>query len=157
MGLLAKFLRLPRSERRLVIGAALTVALVRLELWTLPLATVRRRVGNSGRNKFGRRQGTVSPSRPGAERISWAVGAAARFVPGGSNCLVRALAAEAMLGRFGYQSQLKIGVGKTPAGQFEAHAWLESEGRTLIGQFDLGRYAEMAGPGASRLSGASRL
>ncbi len=144
MGLRAKFLQLPGSERRLVIGAALTVGLVRLGLWTLPLATVRRRVGN-----FGRR--AVLPSRPAAERISWAVAAAARFVPGASNCLVRALAVEAMLGRFGYQSQLKIGVGKTATGQFEAHAWLESEGRTLIGQFDLGRYTEMAGPGASRL------
>ncbi len=144
MGLRAKFLQLPGSERRLVIGAALTVGLVRLGLWTLPLATVRRFVGNFGR-------WAVLPSRPAAERISWAVAAAARFVPGASNCLVRALAAEAMLGRFGYQSQLKIGVGKTAAGQFEAHAWLESEGRTLIGQFDLGRYTEMAGPGASRL------
>ena|ERR1700688_1207345 len=146
MGLRAKFLRLPVSERRLVISATLTVALVRLGLWTLPLAIVRRRVGKSLR-----RRDPALPSRPAAERISWAVAAGARFVPGASNCLVRALAAEAMLGRFGYQSQLKIGVGKTPAGQFEAHAWLESEGRTLIGQFDLGRYTEMAGPGASRL------
>jgi len=144
MGLRAKFLQLPGPERRLVISAALTVALVRLGLWTLPLATVRRRAGN-----FGRRAGLSS--RPAAARISWAVGAAARFVPGAGNCLVRALAAEAMLSRFGYESQLKIGVGKTAAGQFEAHAWLESEGRTLIGQFDLGRYTEMAGPGASRL------
>jgi hypothetical protein len=146
MGLRAKFLRLPGSERRLVLSAALTVALVRLELWTLPLATVRRRVGKSGLRRH-----TALPSRPAAERISWAVAAAARFVPGASNCLVRALAAEAMLGRFGYHSQLKIGVGKTAAGQFEAHAWLESEGQTLIGQFDLGRYTEMAGPGAGRL------
>ncbi len=142
----AKFLRLSGSERRLVIGAAFTVALVRVGLWTLPLTTVRRTV-----RKFRRSSDAAPASRPAAERISWAVAGAARFVPGASNCMVRALAAEAMLGRFGYQSQLKIGVGKTASGQFEAHAWLESEGRILIGQFDLGRYTEMAGPGASRL------
>lgn len=66
-------------------------------------------------------------------------------MPGGRNCLARALAAELMLGRYGYSSQLKIGVAKTPSGEFEAHAWLESEGRVLIGRFELGRYRELTG------------
>jgi hypothetical protein len=62
--------------------------------------------------------------------------------------LVKAVAGEVMLGRFGYQSQLKIGAGRGPSGEFVAHAWLESEGKILIGQFDLDRYTELAGPGS---------
>ena len=144
MGRAAKFAILSRSERRLVIDAACAVALARLGLWTLPLATVRRIAAGRGRPRA-----SLSP-RPDEERISWAVTTAGRVIPGGTNCLVKALAAQAMLARFGYRTQLRFGAGKTRCGEFEAHAWLESEGRIVIGQFDLGRYAAMSGRGASR-------
>jgi hypothetical protein len=83
------------------------------------------------------------PSRPALERVTWAIEAASHYVPGGSNCLVRALASEYVLGRFGYRSELKIGVAKSAAGEFAAHAWLESEGRVVIGEFELDRYAAL--------------
>ncbi len=144
MGRAAKFVGLSRSERWLLIDAACAVALARLGLWTLPLATVRRIAA-----RLGRPRASLSP-RPVEERISWAVATASRVIPGGANCLVKALAAQAMLARFGYRTQLRFGAGKTSRGEFEAHAWLESDGRIVIGQFELGRYAEMSGPGGSR-------
>ncbi len=147
MGPIAKFLRLPNSERRLIIDAAFAMALVRLALSTLPFRIVRRAVTKAARPRDPR----ALPARPSAERISWAVAASGSHLLGRGSCLAKALAAEVMLGRLGYPSQLKLGVAKTASGEFEAHAWLESEGKVLIGQFDFGSYMELVGPGANNL------
>jgi hypothetical protein len=145
MGPAGKFIRLPYAEQRLVIGAALAVAATRLMLWTLPFRAVRRIVARFEGSR------TTGLERPSADRITWAVAVTGRFIPGGDNCLVKAIAAELMLSRFGYPSELKFGVGKSASGDFEAHAWLESEGRVMIGEFEPGSYSEMVGSGASRL------
>jgi hypothetical protein len=57
---------------------------------------------------------------------------------------VRALASEYVLGRLGYPCELKIGVAKGAAGEFAAHAWLESEGRVVIGEFEVDRYTALS-------------
>lgn len=147
MGPIGKFRRLAGFERRLVVNAAFLVVVMRIALWMLPFDRVRRAAA-----RLGRPRGAGAPLvRPSAERISWAVAASAGHLPGVRNCLAKALAAQVMLGRFGYPSQLKIGVTKTPSGDFEAHAWLESEGCVLIGESERSRYMELAGPGARSL------
>ena len=80
---------------------------------------------------------------PAPDRIAWAIAAASSFVPGGSNCLLRALAAGMMLRRYGYDSALMIGVAKSPQGSLAAHAWLESAGQIVIGDFELDRYVTL--------------
>ena len=72
-------------------------------------------------------------ARPSTDDIAWAVVAAYRFVPGGDNCLARALAAKLMLARFGYRSELRVGALKNDDEDFIAHAWLETEGRIIVG------------------------
>jgi transglutaminase superfamily protein len=69
-----------------------------------------------------------------------------RVVPRGSNCLVRALAAGIVLKRYGYPSELKIGVTRPVSGRFEAHAWLESGGNVVIGGAQLDQYVPLAAP-----------
>jgi hypothetical protein len=49
-----------------------------------------------------------------------------------STCLVKALAASKLLARHGYKSTLHIGVKRTDE-VFEAHAWVEHDGRPIIG------------------------
>jgi len=89
------------------------------------------------------------PSQPGdnrlpATRIAWAVKAASRYVPA-ANCLPRALATQTMLRQRGYPARIYIGLAKAEAGQLEAHAWVESEGKILMGGLqDLARYAPPA-------------
>jgi hypothetical protein len=51
----------------------------------------------------------------------------------GATCLSRALALRFLLQAAGIQSTLWIGVGRSPAVNFEAHAWLEADGRVLLG------------------------
>lgn len=76
------------------------------------------------------------PSRPQREpryspdEVARALERGSRYVAG-STCLVQALAGQWLLQREGYAPQLRIGVSKSEG--FEAHAWLELEGKVVIG------------------------
>jgi len=140
---LARFLALPSTEQRLVLAAAGLLAGVRVGLWVLPFRRVHGAVGalaNDPRLRTG---------QPSVERIVWAVGAADCLVPR-TNCLVRALAAHALLGRHGHVSRLKLGVAGGGGRDFEAHAWLEHDGRVVIGGPVDARYVSLSALGAPR-------
>lgn len=64
------------------------------------------------------------------EELADALLRGSRYVPG-STCLVQALAGQWLLLGEGYSPELRIGV--STANGFEAHAWLELEGKVLIG------------------------
>jgi hypothetical protein len=85
----------------------------------------------------------VAGRRPPSASLAWAVRAASRRVPRAS-CLTQALALEGLLAEFGQQGVVRIGVARGPDGTFEAHAWLEHDGRVLIGEVpDMDRFAVM--------------
>jgi len=136
----AKFFALPRSERALILRTFAPLIAMRVAMWTLPFARVSRISDAMSRPMRADRSGT----RPTPARIAWAVAALSRVVPGAGNCLVRALATGIVLKRYGYSSELKIGVMKPADGGFEAHAWLESGGNVVIGNFQLDRYVPLA-------------
>jgi hypothetical protein len=144
---LAKFARLPRGERMLLARAWTEIAMMRIATWTLPYSRVRAIVV---RRSAAHAAAAATP--PERERIAWAIIVASAYVPGGRNCLVRALATEAMLGRFGYDGELKIGVAHTADGQLRAHAWLESAGRPIVGDFDLDNYVMLTANRAGKPS-----
>jgi hypothetical protein len=132
---LRRFASLPAEDRRRFLVALPVVATVRAALWILPFGKLRAAIARHVRRRSG------SPARsPGeADRIAWSVGSAARFVPK-ATCLTQALAGEVLLRRAGYPADVKIGVAKDPAGKLEAHAWIESGGRVVIGDHDLHRF-----------------
>jgi hypothetical protein len=135
---LTRFLQLPPCKRRLLIQAAVLLALIRAGLWFLPfevLLRLTRRIG--------------APARPGhgggvpVGSIIWAVRRASRLVPG-ATCLTQALVGRVLLARAGHLSELRIGVRKSPVAGFEAHAWLEHGGEVVLGELDdLSRYVPM--------------
>lgn len=126
-GSLSKFLQLPGSDRRLLVRSGLVLVVARVALWLLPLEVARRFLAR------------LTKPRPAAtataERIGWAVSVASRLVPQ-ATCLPQALAAEALLAQDRHPVVLRIGVVKTDAGRIEGHAWVESEGRIVIGDLD---------------------
>lgn len=92
------------------------------------------------------------PSNPSDPRLLsvrqtlWAVDRASWFVPGKCTCLHRALAARILLSRSGHPSRLHIGGRLDPSKGFEAHAWLEIDGRVVLGALpDLDTYREFEG------------
>ena len=138
---LVKFCRLDGADRRLLLEAAVTVLGVRLALWALPLGRLRRLANRHG-SAATKRGGQVDP-----ERLAWAVAAAARRVPAAS-CLTQALALHLLCQRSGVATQLQIGVTRDPGGVFRAHAWVERNGKVLIGNFwELGAFAPLPSVG----------
>lgn len=79
---------------------------------------------------------------PVPERTAWAVHVASRGVPG-STCLSRALALQWLLARHGYRSRLRLGVARPDRSVLAAHAWVELDGRVLIGDDDLERFVRL--------------
>ena len=118
--------RLPAQERRLYLRALATVAGIRVALTVLPSRLIIRAVVR------------LSSARPGVRRsldprgIARAVERVSRHVPG-ATCLTQALAAHLLLWKHGHASRLCLGVARTDVGDFRAHAWLESQGRIVIG------------------------
>jgi hypothetical protein len=134
-----KFLRLPPSDRRLLVTAALTQAAIRLGLALLPYRRVRRLVDHLARTSSRRRPAaTASP-----ERIAWAVARAGRSVPGAA-CLTQALAAQLLLERRGHPARVRVGVSRSKGAGLLAHAWLESGGRIVLGGTNLTQYTPLA-------------
>lgn len=74
-------------------------------------------------------------------KIIWAVNVSSKYMPGKVKCLARALTTEFLMNRLGYYPELRIGIAKGETGKLEAHAWIESQGKVLIGQLeDLARF-----------------
>ena len=132
----AKFCALPMCERWTLLRSTLTLWRAWFALRTSSFAHVRALAS-------GPATGLASSGRPTPARIAWAVAAASPLVPGGSNCLLRAIAAGLMLRQYGYDAALIIGVAKPPDGGLAAHAWLESAGEVVIGGFELERYVTL--------------
>ena len=140
MGRLRSWLRLPARERRSVLAALGAVIAVRVLLWLLPYRLVLRTVHVTARSPRGR----PAASDGVAHRIARDVGRAARVVPRAS-CLVQALAGEWLMVRAGAPVALRYGVAFGERG-FEAHAWLESDGRVILGGEEAARFAPLRSP-----------
>lgn len=129
-----QFLRLPVADQWLLAQAALTLAAMKLALRWLPLRLTQRTLAKVGRLR--------SPFGLGSlERSVWAVSTAGALVPGGSNCLVRALTLQTLLAQRGVVTEVRIGFAQESGRLVEGHAWLELEGHVILGDLtDLERF-----------------
>jgi Transglutaminase-like superfamily len=132
---LHKFFRLPRSERWLLIKAALLLGLIRIGLRLLPFQTLRQLLDSASKSR--------AVNQLSSDRIAWAVTAASRYVLGDKPCLTQALAVQLLLKRQGYPASLRIGVAREGRGELQAHAWVESQDRVVVGGGELSRYTPL--------------
>ncbi len=119
------FLKRPLPEKKLLLKALLYVWGVKSGLRLLPFKTmltlIQRVPINSGPTSFALNQ------------LLGAMDTAGRNVPR-ATCLVRAMAGQALLARYGHPTDLRIGVLKDQSEKrVKAHAWLESQGLVLLG------------------------
>jgi Transglutaminase-like superfamily len=141
MGLLSKFLSLPAADRGLLVKGMLWVWMVRIVLWLLPFRLVRQLLAGLA-DEFG---GSQTRGPIFLDRVVWAVMVASRYTPA-ATCLTQALATKVLLSRNGYHAVVRIGVARSEAGEFQAHAWVESNGSVVIGgsESSLKRYTPLA-------------
>jgi hypothetical protein len=122
MSPLHKWLRLAPSQRWLLLRAWLLLGTIRVALWLLPFRVVQSLLA----------QPNPSSRSVEIEQIGWAVTVAAAYLPF-ARCLPQALAAQTLLLRHGYAADLRIGVARDFGDRLEAHAWVECDGRIVIG------------------------
>ena len=123
-----KFLQLPATDQALLMRSTVTLGAIRMGLWLLPHRLLRCILSAMTRRKTPSRGAQALP-----DRIAWAVMVASRYIPSTATCLPRALAAHVLLARSGHAAQLRVGVTRGADGAFEAHAWVESGEKILVG------------------------
>lgn len=131
------FLRRPAAEKWLLGRTWLFLLVVRAALVLASFARVRRWFERWNARPPARLRGRTRRST-----LVWAVRTAGRYVPSSRPCLTQALVLDSYLRRRGYPSRIALGVARG-AGRLEAHAWVESEGRVVLGGEDLARYVEL--------------
>ncbi|MBI5247976.1 MAG: lasso peptide biosynthesis B2 protein [Desulfomonile tiedjei] len=147
MRALRKLLALSGYDRILIVSTAAALSGIWIGLRLFPFGKVLETVDRLSTRVSPRKSG----SRWGPDRIVWAVLAVSRYSPLSFSCLVQALAAKITLSRQGYPVIVRIGVAPTDGGPLRAHAWLEYNGRIVIGDkcregfrplpcFDRGQY-----------------
>ncbi len=132
---LRKFLHLTSRDRRLLITAVFLLGTIRLGLRFIPFRTVQRIVGHRAQAPTSSHQ----IDQPSIEQLVWAVKVASQYVPK-ATCLTQALATQIVLGRHGYSTQLCIGAARTQERRLEAHAWVENQGKVVVGGGETSRY-----------------
>ena len=130
------FWRLSLADRRLLIRSLILVGGFRLGVWLLPFRTLQTLLNRMPQQHWF----AIGITKIG--RITWAVAAASRYVPS-ATCLVQALAARTLLRMEGFPAHLHIGVAKESGQDFQAHAWVESQGSVVTGGAESDRYASL--------------
>jgi len=128
IGTLSRIARLDSDRRWLLAEAVVILAAMNVLVRAQPAGWIHRR-------RIKRLRSAPSDS------IVWAVRAAAGHLPG-STCLTSALTAHMMLTRRGYAAVVRFGVAP-PGGRRGTplfHAWLECDGRAVIGAESLESY-----------------
>ena len=137
-----RFLRtlhaLPPSDRRLLLKAALLLAMVKSLLRVAGLPAVRWLLGTLIALATPRRVFVPAPS---PARIAWAVAALSRRWR--VTCLGQALVTQTMLELSGFQGTMRIGVRRNSAGEFESHAWVECSDGPFPGQPAAGTFSPL--------------
>jgi len=134
-----KFLSLSTADQSLLLRSAFLLGMITLGLRVLSFQTMQRLLIGP-RHKAARGH---SADQPSADHIAWAIRVASRYVPA-ATCLPQALAVRTLYKQQGYSARLHIGVAKGEGGQLEAHAWVESQGRIVVGNSqDLSRYTPL--------------
>ena len=147
MRALRKFAKLGRSERALLVRGLLWVVGARVGLAVTPFPRLQRLL-----DRASARYPIRTPCD--AERVRWAVTAAACRVPG-AHCLAWALAFRGLLAQAGIQSELRMGLAKSDDGRIRGHAWIDCAGTSFSWGDDVSDYTELPLPKGGDSTSAS--
>ncbi len=124
---LHKFIQLSPAQKALHFKAVILIAFIRLGLWVMPFRALKWMVIRLGARPVQSKGVQVPPNE-----IAAIISRAARRIPR-ATCLTQAMALHLLCRRRGYQTTLQIGVGRDGSSKFRAHAWVEREGKVIIG------------------------
>jgi hypothetical protein len=128
------------SSYLILARGAFWLGITRIALWILPFKQVTNllRINLESRPQLGEEDLNQE------DQIVWAIDALSQRLPMFRNCLNRALAAQCLLRNSGSTGRLLIGVARGAEGEFKAHAWVERNGKIVIGRLpDLATYTPL--------------
>lgn len=129
---LITFIQLPAADRKILLRACCLLWVVRIGLWILPFQSVRSLLSRMNRESVTAVEGNEWDK---VREIVRSVKLMSRYLPA-ATCLVQALVVISLLEQAGLPGLLRIGVVRT-GNKLEAHAWVESLGRVVIGGTDV--------------------
>jgi Transglutaminase-like superfamily len=134
-----RFLAWPYRKKKLLFQVFYMVVCIRISLWVFPTKFFNTSISGV--------ELAVEPRQPDWPIIHEVVAFVkycSRFVPY-TTCLTQALATRIVLRRLGQHCVLQIGVDKDQNHKFLAHAWIEVDGKIIIGRVrDISRYTVMS-------------
>lgn len=137
---LRNFLKMGNRARVLLLAASILLTGVRLGLLLLPFRNLIKLVTRISEGFLH----SYAANKVSLGQIVWAVNVVTRYMPGGAKCLARALTTQILMNWCGYKPELRIGVARSETGTFEAHAWVEYQGRVVMGYLqDLPRFVPL--------------
>lgn len=122
------FLKSSAYEKYILIKSFILLWIVRIMLWILPFSYIQKISGDLTVNHDKKSKShNIS-----LNKILYSVDITSKYVPL-CTCLTRALAAQILLKRENYNSNIKIGVLKDN-GKLDFHAWLEVDNKIVLGE-----------------------
>ena len=141
---LNKLLELSWQQRRVLLYTCLSLNIIRFALWRFPFKEVRQQLASIAETWVC----DQSPPSISVDFIVWCVTASGYYTPRRAKCLVKALTAQLLLTRYQYAHQLHIGIAMSEAKTLEAHAWIEYDGKVIVGDLqELSRYKPLSQEG----------
>lgn len=138
---LFKFLKFSQSDRKLFLQAYVLMMFVRLGMLLLSFKKLQSLILKANLLRL---LASATPNLT-AKDIAMAVNRSARFSPGEVKCLAKALTTAVLMEIYSLPYQTKIGVAKGENNNLQAHAWVESEEKIVMGYLaDLSRYVAMS-------------
>ena len=132
---LRRFGALSVADKWLLLRAVTWLAVARVWLLVTPFSRVAGRLADNSEHQ--------EPDPELLRRIGYAVSTASANVPWRADCFPQAIAARALLRRYGYSSTIHLGVEKADADTLAGHAWLTCGETVITGGAELERYTEV--------------
>jgi hypothetical protein len=131
------FLQLKTSDKYILIRVVALMLVIRIGLSVVPFRVLLELLRSWRERQPDRR----ALDQKSAKRALWGIRLIGPYVPG-ATCLTQALAALTLLGHFGQPASLRFGIARQEGGELTAHAWVETEGKIVIGNsLHLSHYA----------------
>lgn len=127
MSIIIAFIKLSSKDKLMAIESLFWLIVCRLMLWIFPFHFVQKKIRKIASYLSNSKSSSVTLSKI----RSWIL-ITSRYVPR-ATCLVQALAGYILFSKYGYNTQIKVGV-LSEDGVFEAHAWLEHGGSVVLGE-----------------------
>lgn len=139
-----QLVKLNRGGKKLFLQAYILMSAIRLGLLLLPFRWLQNLILKAHQLEF---LAMLAPETS-ITAIALAVHRSSKYSPGNVKCLAKALTTAVLMNIYGFPYEIKIGVTKDEKNRLEAHAWVEWEGKVVVGYLpELSRYRAMTSVG----------